>query len=100
MKKITTTNGTVFQEKFVNGYSGHYEWNARKNGFKICIVKIIDGGFYATVKHAKKDIRFNSLWNKLTWETIEAATEYMSEWKPEDHECLGADVPNQQPITT
>lgn len=31
-------------------------------------------------------------------QTIEAATEYMSAWKPQDHKCLGDDVP--QPITT
>lgn len=46
-------------------------------------------GFYVTASHQKKDIRFNSLWEQLYFDTVEKAKEFCENFDPKKHSVLG-----------
>lgn len=49
-------------------------------------------GWYCVISHTNKDIRYNSLWEGLTFNTEEEVHEFCEGWNYKDHPCLGKDV--------
>lgn len=68
-------------------------WVGRKNGFVFSVQKRHDNTFYVVAKHAKKDIRFNSLWQTIIFSTEQQAFDWCNNFEPENFVCLGDDAP-------
>lgn len=48
--------------------------------------------FYVVAVHLKKDIRFNSLWNNITFETFDEAKIFCETFDYKKHKCMGDDI--------
>lgn len=92
MEKIKV-NGTSFQKRRVGGYGYGYTWYARKGGFKFSLA-ICRGTstYYLTVEHSTKDIRWNSLWQEITWPNVDDAMKFATQWNAVNYKCIGCDV--------
>lgn len=82
-------NGITFTGKY-EGYACNYFriYSARKNGFLIRITEPSKFGkdkYYANIRHTKLDIRWNSLWSGIEWNTLHEALEYCSTWNFKNH---------------
>ena len=77
-----------------SGFSTSYSWKGRKKGFCFDISLARDYGntYYVMVTHTKKDIRFNSLWSKITFATLQNAFDWCDDFESKNFSCLGADA--------
>jgi hypothetical protein len=77
-----------------SGFNTLYTWKGRKNGFvfEISLTQQYGNTYYATVQHTKKDIRFNSLWNKITFATLQDAFNWCDKFESKNFSCLGDDA--------
>lgn len=66
-------------------------YQGKKNGFKFNYAQK-DNRWYCVISHTKKDIRFNSLWENLTFDTEEEIQKWCEMWDYKNHMCLGKDV--------
>jgi len=78
-----------FSKKSV-GWDG-YHYSGRKNGFTFRISKYEKGTFYVVATSVKTDIRYNSLWEGLSFETKDQAFEFCESFDYTKHQCLGND---------
>ena len=86
---IDTHKNMIFKESKTS--RGFYK--SKKGGFAFTISHSYDSnGFYVVASNITKDIRFNSLWSGLTFETFELAVDFCKTFNYEDHSCLGKDV--------
>ncbi len=74
--------------KQFNGFFRQNMYKGRKNGFVFEIYPYLSG-WYCTVEHTKKDIRFNTLWIKFAFRELEDALAWCEAFRPENFECLG-----------
>jgi hypothetical protein len=65
---------------------------AKSRGFIFEYIYYNTGPYFCIVTHSKKDIRFNSLWEGLTFETEDELREWCEKWDYKDHKCLGIDT--------
>jgi hypothetical protein len=65
---------------------------ARGKGFYFTCDVVIGKGYYVLAIHTKKDIRFNSLWDSLTFETELEAQKFCETFDYSVNRCLGKDV--------
>lgn len=71
---------------------GRTTWyKGKKNGFEFEYAQK-DNGWYCVISHTKKDIRFNSLWENLIFDTEQEIQEWCEMWDYKNHRCLGNDV--------
>ena len=50
--------------------------------------------FYVVISHLKKDIRFNSLWQGMTFKTFDLAEEFCLNFDYKNNRCFGKDIKN------
>lgn len=74
---------------------GTARWVGRKNSFIFEYTKGKKREFYVVVTHVEKDIRFNSLWQSIEFDTQEEVQSWCEAFKPENFECIGKDVNNE-----
>ncbi len=79
-----------FIKKQTARFSNIVKYQGIKKGF-IFSINIGESQIYISVNHKLKDIRFNSLWQSITFETKEKAIEWCENFKPENFNCLGDD---------
>lgn len=49
-------------------------------------------GIYVTVRHKTKDIRYNSLWEKIEFKTMDELSDWCDNFDHTKFKCLGKDV--------
>ena len=62
-----------------------------KNGFCFTIART-SANYYVSVIHKSKDIRYNSLWEHLEFQSEESAELFCEMFDYEKYKCLGRDV--------
>ena len=75
-------------------FNTSYTWKGRKKGFcfELSLAKEYGNTYYAMVTHTKKDIRFNSLWSKINFATLQDAFNWCDEFQSINFSCLGVDA--------
>jgi uncharacterized protein YxeA len=79
MKKITFRFYPEINEQFF--YKG------QKNNFSFIVQQNHRLKWYANVTHKKQDIRYNSLWDKITFESKEEAFEWCDSFDHTNYAC-------------
>lgn len=75
----------IFREKNNDGF-----FRGKNKGFEFTITYSNNyNAFYVVVVHLKKDIRFNSLWSDITFETFDAAKTFCETFDYKKHKCVG-----------
>lgn len=81
-----------FKKKRNSPFDKDYYYKASKNNFEFNVYdsfKIIS----VFARHKKKDIRFNSLWQKdLTFSSLEDVFKFCEDFNYTKHSCLGKDL--------
>lgn len=73
--------------------SGFYK--SKIKGYECTISFARDyNGFYVVISHLKKDIRFNSLWQGMTFKTFDLAEEFCLNFDYKNNRCFGKDIKN------
>lgn len=71
-------------------------YTGRKNPFNFKIAehsaKLYDNKFYVLVTHQTLNISYNSLWEKITFETLEEAIKFCENFVYTNYACVGKDV--------
>ena len=69
-------------------------YNCRKANFKFEIALYPAGLYYIIAEHSKLDIRYNSLWQKITFESVDDAVEFIHTFckNPVCYKVIGDDV--------
>ena len=69
-------------------------YKGKKGGFEFTISIFNDYplSFYVMADSQKKDIRLNTLWIKLTFETLEKAKEFCENFDWKKYDCIGEDA--------
>lgn len=78
-----------FKKKRSSPFDKDY-YKASKNNFEFNVYD--DFKISVSTNHKKKDIRFNSLWEKLTFNSLEDAFKFCEDFDYTKHSCLGKDV--------
>ena len=78
-----------FTDKKGNGF-----YKGKKGGFEFTISTFNDVplALYVVASSQKKDIRLNTLWIKLTFETLEKAKEFCENFDWKKYDCIGEDA--------
>ena len=73
---------------------GSNKWfNAVKGGFEFTYsTSNQNGELFVMANHKTKDIRYNSLWESLTFETKEEVEVFCENFDYVEHSCLGKDL--------
>ena len=80
-----------FKKKRNSPFDKDYYYKASKNNFEFNVND--DFKISVFVSHKKKDIRFNSLWQKdLTFSSLEDAFKFCEDFDYTKYSCLGKDV--------
>ena len=66
-------------------------YKAKNRGFEFTISSS-GNRYYVVVIGVEKDIRLNTLWIKLTFETFEQAEEFCENFDWKNYPCVGDDV--------
>jgi hypothetical protein len=83
--------GNVFEMRFTENKNTRGFYKAKKRGFEFTISSS-GNAYYVVAVGQKKDIRLNTLWIKLTFETFEKAEEFCEKFDWKQHPCIGDDV--------
>lgn len=79
----------VTQKNIKWSSQNRYAGSANGFNFTIAINKV---KWYVVADHKKKDIRFNSLWSNLEFDSLELATAFCESFDYTKHNCLGNDL--------
>lgn len=71
-------------------YSGMNKWTGRANNFYFTI-GMHNNVYYFYCNHLKKDINFNSLWEQITFKSLEEVKEFCEKFDYKKHHCTGLD---------
>ncbi len=66
-------------------------YKGKKRGFEFTISSS-GNAYYVVAICQEKDIRLNTLWIKLTFETFEKAEEFCENFDCKKYDCIGDDV--------
>ena len=82
-----------FKEKKM-GWGSRNKWFVGyKNGFELMYTTTNQNGqLYVMASHKTKDIRYNSLWESMTFETKEEVELFCENFDYVEHSCLGKDL--------
>lgn len=79
-----------FKKKRSSPFDRTDYYKASKNNFEFTVHD--NDKIFIVAFHKKKDIRFNSLWEKLTFNSLEDAFKFCEDFDYTKHSCLGKDV--------
>jgi len=65
-------------------------YHGTKNGFIFRYTN--NNGYYVCVSHKTKDIRFNSLWDKIIFNTTKECEDWCETFDYTKHHCIGEDA--------
>lgn len=71
---------------------GTHTYVGRKNKFKFTYSVDRDKSYYVVVNHLEKDIRYNSMWENITFSTKGEVEQWCEDFKPENFNCIGKDL--------
>lgn len=74
-----------YSDSFYVGRKNNFEFTYSTYGYK----------WYCVVEHTKKDIRFNTLWQNITFDTREDVEKWCETFDYKKYDCIGDDVNNQ-----
>ena len=74
---------------FYNGKKGGFEFTISSTGKTFNDDAL---AFYVVANSQKKDIRLNTLWIKLTFETFQKAEEFCENFDWKKYDCIGDDT--------
>lgn len=77
------------ETRFGSGFNVSRYHTGVKNGFKFKINTKDE--IYATIIHKTKDIRFNTLWAKIKFETLHDCIKWCNDFNYTQNKCLGND---------
>lgn len=63
---------------------------AKNKDFKFACANI--NGWFISVGHNKKDIRFNTLWENIKFKDLEECKQWCENFDYKKHNCLGIDT--------
>ena len=77
----------IFRDKENTGF-----YKGKGKGFSFTIsYSTSHSAFYVVASHIKKDIRYNTLWGYVGFETFDNAVIFCEEFDYKKHKCLGVD---------
>jgi hypothetical protein len=77
--------------KFTEDKKARGFYKRKKRGFEFTISPS-GNAYYVVAVGQKKDIRLNTLWINLTFETLEQAEEFCENFDWKQYDCIGDDV--------
>lgn len=82
-----------FKKKRNSPFDKDYYYKASKNNFEFTVHDNDNDKIFIVAFHKKKDIRFNSLWQKdLTFSSLEDVFKFCEDFNYTKHSCLGKDL--------